>query len=451
MSNFAKSSPSRKLRITTGIAAMSVGVFMLAACSSSGDTAGDPAADGAAAAAVCGPDTAETVTEVSPVEAPTAQERSEALKIGSLLPQTGTLAFLGPPEIAGVDLAVAEINASPSGVLGGNISVVHRDSGDTSTDIATQSVTDLLSQNVSAIVGAASSGVSMTVIDQITGAGVVQISPANTSAEFSTYDDKGFYFRTAPSDILQGRVNGNTIVNDGNASVGIIYLNDAYGSGLSESITTAVEAAGGEVVASEAFNEGDSQFSAQIDAVTAADPDAIALVAFDQTATIVPQLIGTKGFPADKLYMVDGNMADYSADFEEGTLNCAKGTIPGVVASDDFRAKLLGIDPELKDYTYGAESYDAVILAALAAQAGGAADSATIKDNMQKVSADGEKCTTYADCVALLEAGTDIDYGGVSGPISFDENGDPSEATIGIYQYGNGNTYSNIGEEAGQL
>ena len=56
MSNFAKSSPSRKLRITTGIAAMSVGVFMLAACSSSGDTAGDPAAEGDAAAAVgvCG-------------------------------------------------------------------------------------------------------------------------------------------------------------------------------------------------------------------------------------------------------------------------------------------------------------------------------------------------------------------------------------------------------------
>lgn len=450
MSNFAKSSPSRKLRITTGIAAMSVGVFMLAACSSTTE-GGDPAADGDAAAAVCGPDTAASVADVTPVEAPTAQERSEALKIGSLLPQTGTLAFLGPPEIAGVDLAVAEINASPSGVLGGNITVVHRDSGDTSTDIATQSVTDLLSQNVSAIVGAASSGVSMTVIDQITGAGVVQISPANTSAEFSTYADNGFYFRTAPSDILQGRVNGNTIVNDGNASVGIIYLNDAYGSGLSESITTAVEAAGGEVVASEAFNEGDSQFSAQIDAVTAADPDAIALVAFDQTATIVPQLIGTKGFPADKLYMVDGNMADYSADFEEGTLNCAKGTIPGVVASDDFRAQLLGIDPDLKDFTYGAESYDAVILAALAAQAGGAADPATIKDNMQKVSVDGEKCTTYADCVTLLEAGTDIDYDGVSGPISFDENGDPSEATIGIYQYGNGNTYSNIGEEAGQL
>ncbi len=450
MSNFAKSSPSRKLRITTGIAAMSVGVFMLAACSSTAD-GGDPAAEGDAAAAVCGPDTAASVADVTPVDAPAAQERSEALKIGSLLPQTGTLAFLGPPEIAGVDLAVAEINASPSGVLGGNITVVHRDSGDTSTDIATQSVTDLLSQNVSAIVGAASSGVSMTVIDQITGAGVVQISPANTSAEFSTYADNGFYFRTAPSDILQGRVNGNTIVNDGNASVGIIYLNDAYGSGLSESITTAVEAAGGEVVASEAFNEGDSQFSAQIDAVTAADPDAIALVAFDQTATIVPQLIGTKGFPADKLYMVDGNMADYSADFEEGTLNCAKGTIPGVVASDDFRAQLLGIDPDLKDFTYGAESYDAVILAALAAQAGGAADPATIKDNMQKVSVDGEKCTTYADCVTLLEAGTDIDYDGVSGPISFDENGDPSEATIGIYQYGNGNTYSNIGEEAGQL
>ena len=90
-----------------------------------------------------------------------------------------------------------------------NVEVVFRDSGDTTTDIATVSVTDLLSQDVSAIVGAASSGVSFTVIDQITAAGVVQFSPANTSPDFTDYEDNGLYFRTAPSDLLQGEVLGN--------------------------------------------------------------------------------------------------------------------------------------------------------------------------------------------------------------------------------------------------
>ena len=52
---------------------------------------------------------------------------SSALKIGSLLPETGSLAFLGPPEFAGVDLAVAEINAA-GGVLGADIEHIRGDS-----------------------------------------------------------------------------------------------------------------------------------------------------------------------------------------------------------------------------------------------------------------------------------------------------------------------------------
>ena len=78
------------------------------------------------------------------------------LTIGTLLPQTGSLAFLGPPEFAGVDLAAKEINAA-GGVLDKDVVVVDGDSGDTSTNIASQTVDRLLSEDVDAIVGAASS------------------------------------------------------------------------------------------------------------------------------------------------------------------------------------------------------------------------------------------------------------------------------------------------------
>ena len=151
------------------------------------------------------------------------------LKIGTILPQTGTLAVLGPPEFAGVDLGIKEINDAKAGIT---VSVEHKDSGDTTTDLATQSATSLLADGVSVIIGAASSGVSKTFIDQVTQAGVVQISPANTSPDFTDYADDGYYFRTAPSDVLQGRILGNKILADGKTNVAILYMNDAYGTGL---------------------------------------------------------------------------------------------------------------------------------------------------------------------------------------------------------------------------
>ncbi len=178
--------------------------------------------------------TASTSTSASTSATTAAASKADGtLTVGTLLPQTGSLAFLGPPEFAGVGLAVKEINAA-GGVLGKPVVEIDSDSGDTSTDIASQSVDRLLSQNVDTIVGAASSGVSLTVIDKITGAGVIEISPANTSPTFTDYADNGLYFRTAPSDVLQGRVLGDLILGDGFSNVGILALQDPYGTGLAE-------------------------------------------------------------------------------------------------------------------------------------------------------------------------------------------------------------------------
>src|SRR5690606_27701122 len=101
------------------------------------------------------------------------REGDGQLKIGTILPETGSLAFLGPPEFAGVDLAAQEINEN-GGALGQDVVIDHGDSGDTTTDLANQTVDRLLAANVDAIIGAASSGVSATVIDKIVAAGVIQ-------------------------------------------------------------------------------------------------------------------------------------------------------------------------------------------------------------------------------------------------------------------------------------
>jgi ABC-type branched-subunit amino acid transport system substrate-binding protein len=114
-----------------------------------------------------------------------AKSGDGTLTIGTLLPQTGDLAFLGPPEFAGVDVAVKEINDA-GGVLGKPVAQATGDSGDGTPDIAGATVDKLLAKKSDVIVGAASSNVSKSVIDKITGEGVVQFSPANTAAGFDT-------------------------------------------------------------------------------------------------------------------------------------------------------------------------------------------------------------------------------------------------------------------------
>ncbi len=209
------------------------------------------------------------------------------LNIGTLLPQTGSLADFGPAAIEATNLAVADINAANQGI---NVSVIQKDSGDTSTDIATQSVTSLLASNVNAIIGAESSSVSKNVIDQIVKAGVVQISPANTSPEFSTYPSNGFYFRTAPSDVLQGRVLGNKIAKDGVTKLAIVYQNDTYGQGLNTSVAKDFADNGGEVVSQVPFDPKATNFAAEVDGALASNPDAVLVISFEQVKRIVPEL-----------------------------------------------------------------------------------------------------------------------------------------------------------------
>ena len=241
------------------------------------------------------------------------------LKIGTLLPETGSLAFLGPPEIAGVELAVADINAA-GGALGVPVEVTLSDSGDTSTDIANQSVDRLLGESVDGIVGAASSGVTLTVIDKVVNAGVVMFSPANTSKALSTYDDKGLYFRTAPSDILQGQVLGEVIVDDGHTTVGILALDDPYGTGLAEDLTAALEESGVEVVATEIYDPAAQTFDTEVGEMVSADPEAIVVIGFEESSRILTTLIEQGVGPSDKgVYGVDGNMGNALGEsFEAG-------------------------------------------------------------------------------------------------------------------------------------
>lgn len=406
------------------------------------------------------PTTSESPSESdAPTDSAPVAEGDGTLTFGSLLPATGSLAFLGPPEFAGVDLAVKEINEA-GGVLGKDVEHVRGDSGDADSGIAPAESDKLIDAGSDVIVGAASSGVSLTAIDKIMSAGVVMFSPANTSTAFdeAPYDKPDLYFRTAPSDILQGAVLANLLVQDGRKKVAILARQDAYGETLASEIKKNLESQGSSVVTTEFYGEKAQTFDTQVQAIAGAGADAVVLVAFEETTSIVPQLVQAGAGPQDlPTYFVDGNTADYSKDSDvplpDGTLEGTKGTIPGAETAGDFKDRLKGVDPKLTDYSYSAESYDAVVTSALAAIAAGSDAGEAIASKLVDVTTGGEKCTTFEDCAALLEAdpAADIDYDGVSGPIEFSELGSPTAASIGIYEYDAKNKISPVDYISGNI
>jgi len=387
-------------------------------------------------------------SEPSDSSAAPAEDREDlTLSIGTVLPQSGSLAFLGPPEEAGVLLAVNEVNDAAKGLT---IDLTPGDSGDADNKAFETTVPKLQSEGVAAMIGAAASGVTKLFLDSNVSEGIITFSPANTSPDFTTWDDDGLYWRTAPSDLLQGEVLANLIAEDGHENIGIIYQNDAYGTGLFGVVKEVFEASGGTVVAEASYNDGDSSFDAQVATVTAENPDAVVLITFDQFATIAPLLVNA-GQSAESFYLVDGNLKQWGADVAV-PLEGAKGTTPGPVLEDDFQARLNDAwtadgNTELSDYSYAAESYDAVILLALASLAANATDAAAISGKLQEVSGgsgEGTTCTSFAECADIILEGGTADYDGYSGPVTFDENGDPTEASIGIFQYGADNMHERI-------
>ncbi|MBA2463733.1 MAG: ABC transporter substrate-binding protein [Nocardioidaceae bacterium] len=399
------------------------------------------------------PDAADDPTS----ESPTTEESSEpatkgdgTLRIGSLLPQTGDLAFLGPPEFAGVDLAVKDINAA-GGVLGKDLERINADSGDGTPDIAGAEVDKLFNDKVDAIIGAAASSVSLSVLDKITGAGVVHFSPANTAAGFDTYEDQGLYFRTAPSDRLQGQVIGDLAVADGFDNVAIMARQDFYGEGLADQVETTLKEKGASVSEYVLYSADAQNFTADVNKIAASKPDALVLVAFEETTKIIPQLIAKGVGPQDvQIYFVDGNLADYS---KEGfDLTGVKGTVPtSAEVVEGFNDRLLEINPKLKDFSYSAQSYDAAVIISLAAIAAGDDDGVAIGENIIDVTKEGTACTSFEECAPLAEKGEDIDYQGVSGPTDMNDTGSPSSGTIGVNVYEKGNTYKQVDTVSGVI
>ena len=350
------------------------------------------------------------------------------VKMGIILGFTGPIESLTPAMAASAELAFKEASESGSLLGGETITVVKADSTCVDAAAASSAAEGVVSQGVAAIMGADCSGVTGAIASNVAVPnGVVMISPSATSPGLTTLDDKGLFFRTAPSDARGGQILADITKDRKVKSVAITYTNNDYGKGLAEVYEAAVKAHGINVTTVSAHEDGKADYTSEVATLAAAGGDAVAVIGYlDQGGKgIIKASLDSGAF--DKFILSDGMIGQSLVDTFGKDLSKSFGSMPGSTGKGAgvFAevAKAAGID---SSGPYTGESYDAAALIVLAMQAGGSADRASIAKNIMDI-ANGSGTKIYPGELKkgldLLAQGKKIDYEGATG-VSFTDVGE---------------------------
>jgi branched-chain amino acid transport system substrate-binding protein len=183
-----------------------------------------------------------------------------------------------------------------------------------------------------------------------------------------------------------------------------------------------------------------------------ANPDAAVVIAFEEGTQILQGLIEADLGPQQiGVYGADGlrseELASLVAKDDPARLAGMKGTAPASAANEPYVAQLKKFDPKLTELQFAPQAFDCVTTIALAAEKAESDDPGEFVKEINGITKDGEKCNSFANCKRLLEAGKDIDYNGVSGPLDFIDAGEPGKATIEVYTYDESGKLSTVRTE----
>jgi branched-chain amino acid transport system substrate-binding protein len=381
----------------------------------------------------------------------TSNVQSGQLVLGALMPQSGDLKVIYKALCTPVQMAVDEINAA-GGVNGKPVRLVFADDG-TSPDVASTSLSTLVSSDhVNAILGPASSGTALGILDKIKSAGVVTCSGSTTSAALSQPGGAagGFFFRTAPADKLQGPALAQLIIGDNKHKIAILTRNDSYGTGFGSALQTALTQGGATVVANDAYDPAASDFHADVAKIANKGADAVVVIGFnDDGAKVIKEMIAQNIGPKQmQIYTADGMQSSSlgkSIDpANPGIVAGIKGTAPAAAPSGVTNPFIAKYKATGNDTIFSSYYYDCTNLIALAAAAAGSNDPTKIRDNMLAVSSGGTACQNFAECAPLLKQNKDIDYSGASGPVDLTSEHEPGNGVYDVWQYDNKGAYANI-------
>ncbi|WHZ11893.1 MAG: branched-chain amino acid ABC transporter, amino acid-binding protein [Burkholderiaceae bacterium] len=356
--------------------------------------------------------------------------------VGAVMSLTGSLGVLGQKIAQGSELAIADLN-SAGGVNGCEMKLSLLDD-QTSPSVGVDAAKKLVDvQQVPAIIGALSSGVSAAILTSVTAPSkVVQISPASTSPTFTELAEQGktggYWFRTCPSDALQGVAMAKVAHDAGLKKVAVMYLNNPYGQGLSKEFTAAFTQLGGTVTQNVVYNPSQPSYRAEVSKATSPTPDALFLIGYPGDGTTITREWIAAGGPQKFLFPDGLESQDFVNDVGAQYLKDVHGTAPGsdktpslATFQSEYQAKF----GSLPTQAYIPNAYDATVLIGLAMEQAKSSKGPAIRDAIRKVTdPKGEKI--YAGVAELKKAahllaeGKAIQYVGATGPLQFDKYGD---------------------------
>jgi branched-chain amino acid transport system substrate-binding protein len=352
------------------------------------------------------------------------------IKVGTVLPQTGQLASIIEALENPIRMGADEINAVSDGL----VSVDYGDSG-TDVNIASTTVDKYLTGDYAGIIGAAASGVSLSIVDKVQSSQVAMCSGSNTAAALSSSDYDPYYFRTAPSDNLQGPALADVVAGDAPTAVAVLWRNDEYGVGFGELVAAEL---GDVVVLAESYDPKAGSFATEAQAVVASGADTLVMITFEEGGQILLDLAGV-GFEG-QIYVADGFKDTVGSDQLGGNvalLDGIKGTAPSASPANGeatFPGRFEAAFPGTPTI-FSAQNYDCLMVTVLAAQAAQSADPAVFVKEIENVTKGGEKCSVFEECFNLLMEGKDIDYDGASGPLDFGASNEPGIGTYDVFLY----------------
>jgi branched-chain amino acid transport system substrate-binding protein len=404
---------------------------------------------------------------------PTSGTTPDDVQIGAVLPlslsATDPTAGKDESEVQGLNailLALDEINQP--GVLGRKITL---HVCDTASDPFRTGLQTQWLVNEKKIVALLTAGSSQTLAatDVAIKNNVLTMSSSGTSPVLADVADKnggpvGLLWRTAPSDVIQGRVIGDLLLNDerfnGAAKIGLLYLDDLYGNGLHEVITDRLEGKGKTIKTAQYSRKTESSILSAVTQMDAFDPDITVLVGFEDDATsIIKFAAGSNNLKASvghRWFFTD-SVKDEALLDDPGVvaqIQYSFGTAPATnvgqafsIFRSRFIAKNQGVDPT--GYAFTSNSYDAMYLLGLAmAYSQGTSNEVSgpkMAEGLTKVSSGPQPpvqltSVKFTESANELANGRSIDVEGASGSLQFDDTGE-APSPIELWQVSN-NTFN---------
>lgn len=321
-------------------------------------------------------------------EDPGTGSSGEDIVIGIEAPISGFAAADGASAVAGAEMAIAEINAN-GGVLGRQLKL---EVGDDQASAAEGSIVaqDLISSGAVAVVGASYSGPS------VTSASVYQRQSVPMVTAYSVHPDVtktgDMIYRIWPVADVEGEALAEYAIQEmGVSSVGVLNLDNDFGTSLAGAFVESFEANGGKVVAQRAEQVGATDFSASLTTIKAANPDSLFIAAYySEAAQIAKQArsagldvpIFGGGFDSPLFLELAGDAANgvtFISNFTSDSSNAEVGEFI------EAYTEKTGNAPD----SISASVYDCVLVIADAIERAGSTEGAAIAEAMQATSLTG--------------------------------------------------------------